>query len=391
MSYSFDTIINRKNTNSIKYDFAVKRGKPENTLPLWVADMDFQAPKEVLDALIAKSQHGIFGYSASGPGYFPAIYSWYSEQFSWEPKEEWLIQTPGVVFAIACAIRSLTEPGDSVMIQQPVYYPFNDVIESNDRQLIVNSLKYENGAYSIDFEDFENKIFTHNVKLFLLCSPHNPVGRVWTESELRKLTSICLKYKVVIISDEIHSDFTWGSHKHTILASLSETIADNCIVCTSPSKTFNLAGLQVSNIWIKNQKLRYAFRQELRKTGYSQLNSMGLIACEAAYTFGKEWLSELKDYIQGNIDYVRDFLQNQLPAIHLVEPEGTYLLWLDFSKLNLSESELEDRITNKAGLWLDGGTMFGKEGLNFQRINVACPRSIIKQALEQLADAFSYE
>lgn len=389
MSYSFDTIINRKNTNSIKYDFAVKRGKPENTLPLWVADMDFQAPKEVLDALIAKSQHGIFGYSDSGPGYFPAIYSWYSKQFSWEPKEEWLIQTPGVVFAIACAIRSLTEPGDSVLIQQPVYYPFNDVIINNDRNLIVNSLKYENGAYSIDFEDFENKIVEHNVKAFLLCSPHNPVGRVWTEEELRKLAAICLKHKVIIISDEIHSDFTWGNHKHTILASLSETIADNCIVCTAPSKTFNLAGLQVSNIWIKNQKLRYAYRHELKKIGYNQINTMGLIACEAAYTFGKEWLSEVKEYIQGNIDYVRDFLQNKLPAIHLVEPEGTYLLWLDFSKFNLSESELEDRITNKAGLWLDGGTMFGKEGLNFQRINVACPRSIIKQALEQLADAFS--
>lgn len=386
MTYNFDEIIDRKNSNSIKYDFAAERGKPEDILPLWVADMDFRTPSPVIEALVKAAQHGIFGYSDTKEEYFWSVYNWYNTRFNWSVKREWLVKTPGVVYAIATAIRALTDEGDAVMIQQPVYYPFSDLILANQRKLINNPLIYKNGKYYMDFEDFEEKIIKHKVKIFILCSPHNPVGRVWTNEELTRVGDLCIKHNVMVISDEIHGDFTYKGIKHFVFADLKPEYLNNSIICTAPSKTFNLAGLQVSNIFIPNRDIRRKFKEEMKRTGYSQLNTLGLVACQAAYEHGAPWLEELKEYLEGNLEFIRNFLAERLPQIKIVEPEGTYLVWLDCRALNLSEEELEDLIVNKAKLWLDGGTMFGREGEGFQRINIACPRVILEKAFLQLEE-----
>lgn len=387
MEYNFDNLIDRTNTNSLKYDFAVERGKPSDILPLWVADMDFKAPEEVLDAIHNAVSHGIFGYSEVKSEYFDAVHDWFDKYFGWDTKESWLIKTPGVVYAIAQAIRALTKEGDGVLIQQPVYYPFQEAVKLNDRKLAVNSLVYANGEYSIDFEDFEQKIIKDKVKLFILCSPHNPVGRVWSKEELIRIGELCLKHQVIVISDEIHCDFIYPGYQHTVFASISEAFAQNTITCTAPSKTFNLAGLQVSNIFIKNDQIRQRLKLEIAKSGYSQLNTLGLVACKAAYQFGEPWLIQLRQYLIGNLTYVREFLKERLPMIRLIEPQGTYLIWLDCRELNLTKKEMEELIVHKAKLWLDPGHIFGKEGEGFERINIACPRDILKRALEQLEAA----
>ncbi len=387
MIYNFDEIVDRRNTNSLKYDFALERGRPEDILPLWVADMDFKAPPQVLEAMEQAVSHGIFGYSEVKKDYFDAIHSWFYHNFGWDVEEKWMIKTPGVVFAIAHAIKAFTKEGDGVLIQQPVYYPFEETILTNKRALVVNYLVYDNGKYSIDFDDFEKKIIEHHVKLFVLCNPQNPVGRVWTLDELTLMGEICIKHKVIVVSDEIHCDFIYPGYKHTVFANINETFAENTITCTSPSKTFNLAGLQVSNIFVKNPKLRQGMINEIDKTGYSQLNTLGLVACKAAYELGEPWLKELRAYLLGNLNFIRDYLKVNLPMIKLIEPEGTYLVWLDFKELNLSTKDMKDLIINKAKLWLDAGQMFGKTGRGFERINIACPRSIIEKALDQLNTA----
>ncbi len=387
MSYSFDEMIDRRGTWSIKHDFAIERGKPEDLLPLWVADMDFRTPSAVTEALLKAVNHGIYGYSESKQEYFEAVFHWFQERFGWTVKREWLVKTPGVVYAIACAIRALTKEGDAVIIQQPVYYPFSEIIRANKRKLINNPLVYENGAYRMDPEDFEAKVTLHGVKLFILCSPHNPVGRVWTKEELIRIGDICVKHGVYVVSDEIHSDFIFPGHRHSIFADLKEEFLRQTITCTAPSKTFNLAGLQVSNIFIEDKGIRKSFREEIAASGYSQLNTMGLIACRAAYEQGGPWLEELKLYLSDNLALIRGFLKERLPQVRLVEPQGTYLVWLDFRSLKLSEKELEKLIIEKAKLWLDAGTMFGEEGRGFQRINIACPRETIKKALFQLENA----
>jgi len=386
-NHFFDEIIERRNTNSIKYDFAKEKNKPQEAIPLWVADMDFRTAMPVTKALMKAVVHGIYGYSESKQDYFDAIYQWYQRRFGWECQREWLVKTPGVVFAIATAIRALTREGDAVLIQQPVYYPFSEVIKANHRLLINNPLMYVNGSYQIDFKNFEEKIIRHQVKLFILCSPHNPVGRVWTKEELIRLGDICIKHGVIIISDEIHGDFTYRGYQHHVFSGLKEEFLKQTILCTAPSKTFNLAGLQVSNVFIADQKMRRKFKEEISRCGYSQLNQLGLIACQAAYQEGEAWLEELLEYLQGNLDFIRSFIEERLPKVRLVEPEGTYLVWLDFQKLHMSDEELDNLITQKAKLWLDAGTMFGEEGRGFQRINIACPRSVLKKALEQLEDA----
>ena len=383
----FDTIPNRKNTNSLKYDFAQQRGKPSDILPLWVADMDFSTPDCVIQALVEKAQHGIYGYSEPDQKYFDVLKNWFSTRHGWAVEESWLVKTPGVVFALCAAIRAFTQPGDAVLIQPPVYYPFFESIADNGRTLVTNPLLYQDGVYSMDFEDLEQKLRDNNVKLFLLCNPHNPVGRVWTEAELIRVGELCLHYGVTVVSDEIHADFVFPGHKHVPFASLRPKFADITVTCTAPSKTFNLAGLQISNIFISNQTLRRAFRQEVNRVGYSQANLMGLIACQAAYEGGAPWLDELKEYLGGNLDFARAFLKEHLPQVRLVEPEGTYLLWLDCSALQLDDKMLDDLIVNQAKLWLDPGPMFGPGGEGFQRINMACPRATLQKALEQLATA----
>ena len=386
-AYDFDSTIDRRDTNSLKYDFAVERGCPADVLPLWVADMDFRTAQPVLDALHAAVDHGIFGYSDVKEEYYRAVSAWFKKYFNWETKSEWLIKTPGVVFALAMAIRALTEPGEGVLIQTPVYYPFYSVIRDNNRKLVENELLYQNGQYEIDFDDLETKIRSENVKLLILCSPHNPVGRVWTKAELQKIGAICEAYGVIVVSDEIHCDFAFSEHPHTVFTKACPDLAQQSIVCTAPSKTFNLAGLQVSNIWIPNVNIRRKVQKEIDRSGYSQLNSLGLVAAKAAYESGEEWLLQCKNYLRENLDFLRAFLQDKLPEIKLVEPDGTYFAWLDCSGLGMGRTELNDLIVNKAKLWLDAGHIFGEKSAAFQRVVLACSRTTLEQALTQLEKA----
>lgn len=386
-SYDFDRRIDRRNTNSLKYDFAVERGRPADVLPLWVADMDFRAPEPVLDALRKSVEHGIFGYSDTKRDYYEAVARWFQARFGWQTQPQWLVKTPGVVFALAMAVRALTQSGDGVLIQPPVYYPFFSVIRDNGRKIVENSLIYRDGKYAIDFEDFERKITEQNVKLFLLCSPHNPVGRVWTAEELRRLGSLCRKHGVYVVSDEIHCDFAFPEHPHHVFPEAVPELAERTIVCTAPSKTFNLAGLQVSNIWIPGADVRRRFLLEIDRTGYSQLNTMGLVACQAAYESGGQWLEQCRAYLRGNLDFLRAFLRERIPRIHLVEPEGTYFAWMDCTELGLGRHDLNDLIVNHAKLWLDAGHIFGGKADGFQRVVLACPRDTLRQALENLEKA----
>ncbi len=387
MPVDFDTVPNRRGTNCFKYDFAREMGMPEDVLPLWVADMDFPTAPAVLERLHALAEHGIFGYTGVKDAYFSAVHNWYAQRFGWETQRSWLVTTPGVVFAIAIAIRAFTQKGDAILIQQPVYYPFANKVTENDRQLVVNPLVLKNGRYEMDFADMERKIVDYHVKMLLLCSPHNPVGRVWTKEELLRVGEICQKHGVLVVSDEIHADFTYAGHTHRVLASVKSEFADFTITCTAPSKTFNLAGLQNSNIFIPNRQLRHAYKKELSACGCGGTNCMGMAACQAAYEAGADWLEQLKQYLAGNLAYIRQFLREKLPEIALIEPDGTYLVWLDLRKLGLTEQQQRQLIVQDAKLWLDTGTLFGQGGEGFERINIACPRTTIEQAMQRLEHA----
>ena len=390
MKFDFDKVIQRKGTNSLKYDFAEEYGKPADALPLWVADMDFQTAPPILKRLEQLVQHGIFGYTDHKEDYVQAVKNWYQHRFAWDIQGEWIVKMPGVVAALAMAVRAFTKEGDSVLIQRPVYHPFSSVVETNRRNLVNNPLKLVNGYYEIDFDDFEKKIVEHQVKLFILCSPHNPVGRVWKEWELKRMGDICLKYKVLVASDEIHSDFVWQGFRHRVFASLSPAYQEITITCTAPSKTFNLAGLQAANVMIADPQLREKFRQESWSAGYSELNAMGLAACQAAYEEGGEWLEELKEYIWGNYLFLKEYLEAKMPQITPGVLEGTYLAWLDFRNLGLGEEKLEEMIVNQARVWFNGGTVFGPEGEGFQRVNIACPRPVLAEALKRLEQAVNH-
>ncbi|MCL2006019.1 MAG: pyridoxal phosphate-dependent aminotransferase [Planctomycetaceae bacterium] len=384
MKYNFDIITNRYGTDCIKYDFAEERGKSKDLLPMWVADMDFPAPPEVLEDIQNAVQHGIFGYTEPKEKYYNAVADWFGTRFGFRITKRDILKTPGVVFALTQAVRAFTEPDEAVLIQTPVYYPFYNVVRDNGRTLVCNPLVYHEGKYTIDFEDFEAKIAENSVKLFILCSPHNPVGRVWTLAELERMNEICVKHNVIIISDEVHCDFVWPGYTHTCFGVLNE----NAVIATAPSKTFNLAGLQTAHFFIKNAELRGKLRAELNRSGYSQLNTFGLAACQSAYTKGASWLAELNLYLAENIRYAKEFLTARLPKIKLVEPESTYLLWLDFSEYGLTQEDLDSRITEGAKLWLSSGTIFGADGKGFQRMNIACPKATLTDALGRLFGEF---
>ena len=385
--FHFDEVIDRTGTGSLKFDFAKERGKPEDVLPLWVADMDFRCPPAVTAALQKMVDHGIYGYSEPQPGYEEAVQNWLSRRHHWTVKKEWMIKTPGVVFALCAAIRATTREGDAILIQPPVYYPFAGAIRDNRRQIVHNELVLRNGRYTVDFDDFERKIVDKKVRLFMLCNPHNPVGRVWTPEELTVMADICLAHHVTIVADEIHADFTFPGHTFTPFGTLGEPYAQEAVICTSPGKTFNLAGLQIANVFIPNDALRQSFSREIDATGYSQMNTAGLVAAQAAYEEGEEWFNALSAYLTDNLALLRRFVTEQLPGVRLVEPEGTYLPWLDFSGTGMTGKKLDDFIVRDARLWLDDGAIFGPGGEGFQRINIACPAATLKQALEQLAAA----
>ncbi|MDR1940678.1 MAG: pyridoxal phosphate-dependent aminotransferase [Clostridiales bacterium] len=386
--YNFDEIIDRRCTNSLKFDFAERRGRPGGLIPMWVADMDFKAPDEVIDALKKTAEHGIFGYSEPYDEYYDVLTDSLNRRFGWKPDPAAVVNTPGIVFALAAAVRAYTKEGDAVIIQPPVYYPFSEVVGLNGRTLVTNPLvRGDDGVYRIDFDDFETKIKRSGAKLFILCSPHNPVGRVFSKEELTRLGDICIKHGVTVVSDEIHSDFVYEGGKHIPFAHVKSDFAANSIICTSPAKTFNIAGLQFSDIIICDAKLREKFRAEVAKAGYSQLNTCGITAAHAAYKYGFDWLGQLVSYLDGNAAFICDYIGRNIPAIKVARPQGTYLAWLDMRALGLAQPELNDFIINKAGLWLDSGSIFGKEGEGFQRLNFGCPRSTVEKALKKLETA----
>lgn len=388
MQYDFDTPIDRTHTWSIKHDFKKENGKADDILPLWVADMDFRSPDSVVEALKKAVDHGIFGYSRADESYFDAVAAWYQKRHHLTLQPEWMTCTPGIVFALSIAVRAFTQEGDAVLIQPPVYHPFSRAILRNKRTLVENPLVLKDGHYEMDLEELEQKVLDEHVKLMILCNPHNPVGRVWTREELTALADICLRHHVYVISDEIHGDFVWQGHEQTPYASISEDACLHSMMCTAPSKTFNLAGMATSNLFIPDPEMRRKFRSELLDVGQENMNRLGLFACRAAYEGGGEWLDQLIGYLAGNLALVRDFCKNRVPQIQLVEPEGTYLAWLDCRELGMTDDELMAFFSDEAKVWLDPGTHSGEQGSGFMRFNLGSSRSVIAQALDQIEAAW---
>lgn len=384
-TYNFDREIDRKKTNSLKYDFAVERGRDVDVLPLWVADMDFQAPKPVLDALQNAVSHGIFGYSEVKGEYFDALYRWFDSRFDWQPKSEWLVKTPGVVFALAMAVRALTKEGDSVLIQPPVYYPFFEVIRDNNRRIVESPLLLTDGHYEIDFDDLEEKIASQNVKLFLLCSPHNPVGRVWTKEELQKLGELCDRYHVFVVADEIHCELVYEGHDYTPFASLSERFRQNSVTCVSPSKAFNLAGLQIANIIAADEGVRRRIDRAININEVCDVNPFGVIATIAAYNEGGAWLDALRKYLWENYEYLYRFFEQRLPQYPVLPLEGTYLVWIDCRASSIGSDATTLRLQEEQKLMVNSGTLYGPGGEGFIRLNIACPRTLLADGLERIA------
>jgi cystathionine beta-lyase len=386
-NWSFDEIIDRSETQSTKWDHYDK-----DLLPLWVADMDFRVPQPIIDAIIARTKHGIFGYSYFHSGYFEAVLNWFKRRYNWKIMKEWLAFTPGVIPAINIAIQSFSNPGDKIIVQNPVYYPFFGAIQNNGRQILHNPLKRVNGHYQMDLNNLNQKIKDVRSKILILCSPHNPVGRVWTRDELKQVGEICIENEILVIADEIHCDLILPSFKHTNFASISNDFAMNSITCTSLSKTFNLAGLQLSNIIIPNEKLRKTFVNQIESVflpeeyGYLP-NDLSLVAFTAAYKYCDEWLTSLLTYLKKNIDFLKSFISNNIPQIEVNEPEGTYLVWLDFRNLGIDQAKLKVFLQQKAKVVLDDGSKFGPGGEGFQRINIACSQTTLKKALVRIRNA----
>lgn len=393
MKYNFDQVIDRAGTNSSKWDPDVLEemfGEPE-AMPFWVADMDFKAAQPIIDAVVKRAEHGIYGYSKRTDSYFEAIVNWTRKRFGWEIKKEWIEYTPGVVPAVNYIIQAFCKPGDKVIIQQPVYYPFKNAIENNGCHMVNNGLKFNGEYYEIDFEDFEEKAKDPKVKMFILCSPHNPVSRLWTEEELLKLGQICLENDILVIADEIHNDLVYSGYKHIMFASLKEEFAMNSITCTAPSKTFNLAGMQASNIIIPNPKLMEGFRRTLERNSIGGQNPLSIVALEAAYNEGEEWLEQLLEYLEGNIEFIHEYLAKYLPKAKLIKPEATYLGWIDLRAYEEDGEKLEKLLAHEGKVALDGGTWFGEGGAGFMRLNYACPRTLLEEGLKRICTAINKE
>lgn len=382
----FDEVHDRLNTRSLKWDMRKNVFQSEDVLPMWVADMDFKAPEAVNEALIARARHGIYGYTMFDKDIKQAIINWVHNRHGWLIEPEWINASPGVVNTLHMAIQALTERGDKILIQTPVYTPFYQVILAHDRELVKNSLIYKDRYYTIDFEDFEEKLKS-GVKAFILCSPHNPVGRVWKKEELQKIAELCLAYDVLILSDEIHADLTFPNEKHIPIASLSDEIAQQTITCMSPSKTFNLAGLQGSFAVTPNKKKQVKLAKAFQKQGLYMLNTMAITAMEAAYKHGASWLDELRTVIKRNREYVVSMFDKHAPSLKVTKSEGTYLLWIDCSALGMDAKELKKFMIEKARVGLNAGIDYGEEGRQFMRMNIACPRKTLEEGVNRIIEA----
>ncbi len=382
MKYDFDAVIDRRNTNSVKWDYC-----EDGVLPMWVADMDFESPREVVDAITNRAAHGTFGYTRTPDSYHQAVVDWMKESHGWEIKGDWIVKTPGVLPALCFALAAYSQPGDKVVIQTPAYHPFQFVIARNGREVVENTMKLMNGRYEMDYEQLES-VLDEKTKLIILCNPHNPVGRVWERDELLKLANICMDHGVLVLADEIHSDIIMEGHKHVPFPMLSEEIANNVVTCTAASKTFNLAGLACSNIIISTEELHDRFKSTVSNLWIESPNLFGMLATQAGYTHGRPWMEQLLKYLKGNYDFLVSYLAEHAPKIKPFPLEGTYLVWLDFRELGLPDMEIKDMLLSKAGVWLDYGPQFGTGGEGFQRMNIACPRKILKDGLSKIAKTF---
>ena len=398
MKYDFTSIIDRKGKDALAVDILPNMLGPGKKvevregldyIPMWVADMNFPALPKITEAIIERAKHPTYGYFITRDEYYNSIIKWHEERNHVTGlKKEHIGYENGVLGGVASALHAVCSQGDNVLVHAPTYIGFTGTLNNNGYHIIHSPLKKdEEGIWRMDFEDMEEKIVKNKIHAAVFCSPHNPTGRVWERWEIEKAMEIYKKYDVTVISDEIWSDIILYGTEHIPTQSVSEDAKQRTVALYAPSKTFNLAGLQTSNIFIPNRELRHRFRKAVDQAGYSQLNTMGLAACRAAYEEGGEWLEQLKGYLQENLAFARDYIANNLPGIHLIEPEGTYLIWLDLRELGLTEAEREDLIVNKAKLWLDSGAIFGEDGEGFERINIACPRATLQEAFDRLAEA----
>jgi cystathionine beta-lyase len=399
MQYDFDKEVPRRGTYASKWEVMQDEHNPQRlkqtdafygenrVLPLWVADMDFACPEPVIEALVARAHQGVYGYTYPPDSYFDAVVGWMQRRHGWTISPEWICLTPGVVSALNMLVRTFVAPGEKVLVQPPVYYPFYSAIQNNGGEVVANPLIYEDGRYRMDFDHLEEVAKDPRLRMAILCSPHNPVGRVWSAEELHRFGEICLRNNVLVIADEVHGDLIYRSATFTPFASLGADFSERAITCSAPSKTFNMAGLKTSNIIIANADLRARFEKTLQSNGLHGISAFGVVAAEAAYTAGEEWLRQVLDYIEGNLRYVQAYLAEHLYEISVVPPEGTYLLWLDCRRLGLDQAGLKRLFLHEARVYLEDGSIFGAEGAGFQRMNIACPRSILSEALDRIAAA----
>ncbi|MBP1767123.1 MAG: aminotransferase class [Candidatus Aminicenantes bacterium] len=386
MKTDFDRPLDRRNTCSLKWDYCERiLGEPD-VIPMWVADMDFPAPPPVVEALTARAAHPAYGYPLAPASFWQSIISWLKTRHGWEVDRGWLTLGPGVVPSLSFCVRALTQPGDGVVVQTPVYFPFFSAVEKNGRRLIRNSLRFEGGRWAMDFDDLARKL-DQGARLLILCSPHNPVGRVWTREELTEVGRLCRERDVLVVSDEIHADIVFKPHRHVPFALLSPNLAGRTITCWAPSKAFNLPGLNTSFVVAANRKLLDLYRLESQRAGFEMGNVFGLTALEAAYTHGAEWLDEAIAYVAANADFAAEFIRAKLPVLDFIRPEGTFLGLFDCRRLGLDDKALGEFFLRRAKVYFNAGPRFGAEAAGFVRVNIACPRSRLAEALERIARA----
>jgi cystathionine beta-lyase len=386
MKYDFDVVISRRGTGSAKWDRAEQLFRVKGILPMWVADMDFKSPEPIIKALKKTAERGIFGYTTIPDSYYEAVISWMKKRHQWDIQKDWIVLTPGVVPALRLLVKAFTHPGDQVIVQTPVYNPFFDAIKDNGCEILDNPLQLKGQQYSMDLSDLERKITTRT-KMIILCSPHNPISRVWTKNELKKLGDLCTRNNIMIVSDEIHCDLVYRGFKHIPFPTVSPKFSDNVIVCTAASKTFNLPGLRTSNIIISNPELKKQFTAMMRNCGMSSPNMFGIAATEAAYHYGEAWLEQLLDYLEGNIEFLQQFVARRIPGVKVIQPQGTYLLWLDFRNCGIKPDRLGKCVREDARVGTEAGTQFGCKEEGFERMNIACPRITLSRALHRIEKA----
>lgn len=384
---NFDTVVNRYGTLCDKWDYLERYYGESGMLGLWVADMDFPVPEEVHDAIMQRAKHPIYGYTETDEDYYDPMIAWYKVRNGFQLAKEWITYTCGVIPATAFMIQAFTEEGDKVILQEPVYHPFKKCICDNNRVPLINELAYDGQRYTMDIDDLESQI-DERTKMMILCNPHNPVGRVWTEEELRAVGELCIRHGILLVADEIHSDLIYEGHKHVPFAAISKEFADNCIMCNAPNKTFNIAGLQGSNIIIPNPQIRQKYQDHLKKFHLSGPTPLTIAATKSAYEHGEAWFKALMGYLSENVRLVESSFKDRLPQVRVVQPEGTYMVWLDFRGTGLSMDEINDKLIHEAKVALNDGYMFGESGAGFQRMNIACPKTVLQEAIDRIVRTF---